>query len=321
MGNGILIRTSGGFLPTGNTIRGNTVRFNDLDGVRVEGTGASVTLSQNQISSNDGRGIDLSGDGITTNDPLDADSGPNELLNFPFATAALESGGVLTAYFKLDVPAGSYRVEFFKNPSGADPSGYGEGQTFVSAFNVTHPGGGSQNFNHAFAGSAGDAITATTTFCADGAACTAFGGTSEFGNAITAVTTAVELISFEAVPRDGSVDLTWRTGSELDNLGFHLYRSLSSRVRTSASRTVIPGSHSSPMGAAYRHTDTGLRMESGISTSSRTSRPRGERPFMVRSRRCRRRRTTPKRGRPMAIPRTCHFEFCRGMRGEYSWSS
>ena len=44
-----------------------------------------------------------------------------------------------------------------------------------------------------------------------------------FGN----VATAVELMSFEAVPFDSAVELRWQTGSELWNLGFHLYRSSS----------------------------------------------------------------------------------------------
>ena len=31
-------------------------------------------------------------------------------------------------------------------------------------------------------------------------------------------------MSFEALPSDGAVELSWRTGSEVDNLGFHLHR-------------------------------------------------------------------------------------------------
>ena len=42
-------------------------------------------------------------------------------------------------------------------------------------------------------------------------------GADEFG-----ATTAVTLMSFEALPSDGAVDLVWRTGSEVDNLGFHV---------------------------------------------------------------------------------------------------
>ena len=38
-------------------------------------------------------------------------------------------------------------------------------------------------------------------------------------------TTAVALMGLEAVPLDSAVELQWRTGSELNNLGFHLHRS------------------------------------------------------------------------------------------------
>ncbi len=72
-------------------------------------------------------------------------------------------------------------------------------------------------------------------------------------------TTAVELVTFEAVPGDGWVDLAWETGSEVDNLGFHLYRALApegpfERITTS----LIPGLGSSPEGARYGYQDRGL---------------------------------------------------------------
>jgi hypothetical protein len=76
---------------------------------------------------------------------------------------------------------------------------------------------------------------------------------------LSQMTTAVELMSFEASPRDGAVELCWRTGSELQNLGFHLYRSLVEEgpyERVTAS--VIPGLGSSPEGASYRWVDGGL---------------------------------------------------------------
>jgi hypothetical protein len=76
-----------------------------------------------------------------------------------------------------------------------------------------------------------------------------------FGN----VPTAVELLSFEAAPLDSAVELRWETGSELWNLGFHLYRSLSAEgpyERITA--TVIPGLGSSPVGASYNYVDRGL---------------------------------------------------------------
>jgi hypothetical protein len=73
------------------------------------------------------------------------------------------------------------------------------------------------------------------------------------------MSTAVELMAFEAAPLDAAVELSWRTGSELNNLGFHLYRALTEegpyeRVTSS----VVPGLGSSAEGASYRWVDSGL---------------------------------------------------------------
>ena len=72
-------------------------------------------------------------------------------------------------------------------------------------------------------------------------------------------TTAVELVSFSARGLEGSVELSWETASELNNLGFHLYRSTSedgSYERITA--TAIPGLGSSPVGTSYSYKDSGL---------------------------------------------------------------
>ena len=79
-------------------------------------------------------------------------------------------------------------------------------------------------------------------------------GADEFGSP-----TAVRLMSFAAIPGDGTVTLEWRTGSELDNLGFHVYRGPSadgpwSRLTSS----LIPGLGSSPIGQSYSWMDGGL---------------------------------------------------------------
>jgi hypothetical protein len=72
-------------------------------------------------------------------------------------------------------------------------------------------------------------------------------------------TTAVGLMSFSASPGDGSVTLEWRTGSELDNLGFHLYRGLSpDGPWTRLTSSLVPGLGSSPLGQAYSWLDAGL---------------------------------------------------------------
>jgi hypothetical protein len=71
--------------------------------------------------------------------------------------------------------------------------------------------------------------------------------------------TAVQLMSFSASGSEGAVDLAWQTGSELDNLGFHLHRSLSPEGPwTRITSSLIPGLGHSPLGASYSWRDSGL---------------------------------------------------------------
>src|SRR6266540_2471887 len=85
------------------------------------------------------------------------------------------------------------------------------------------------------------------------------GGGDAFVTKVGAVATAVDLLSFEALPLDSGVELRWETGSELNNLGFSLYRSLSAEgPYERITSTVIPGLGSSPAGASYSYVDGGL---------------------------------------------------------------
>lgn len=73
------------------------------------------------------------------------------------------------------------------------------------------------------------------------------------------VPTAVELVTFTARGRDGSVELAWETGSELNNLGFHLYRATAAGgPYERVTESLIPGLGSSPAGARYRYLDVDL---------------------------------------------------------------
>lgn len=188
---GIDINENGGDGAANNLIggtganEGNLIRGNTLYGVQVRDTPAvDNAILGNRIYGNSLLGIDLNDDGVTPNDAGDPDVGSNDLLNYPVITSALDSVGTINVYFDLDVPAADYRVEFFTNPSGADPSGNGEGEVFASAVTVTHTGSGIESFSHSFPGAPGDAITATVT---EEFAGPAFGATSEFSSAVTAV--------------------------------------------------------------------------------------------------------------------------------------
>ena len=174
----------------------NVIAHNGGDGLALLADAASGnSVLGNRIFANAGLGIDLRNDGVTVNDPGDLDAGPNDLLNFVIITSASELNGTVSTDFDLDAPAGWYRIEFFLNPSGADPSGYGEGETIIDYVVVTHTGSGLESFSHDFPGPAGAILTASATVCTDGVGCTAFGSTSEFSASVTVVDTEAPVIT------------------------------------------------------------------------------------------------------------------------------
>lgn len=153
---------------------GNVIAGNAQQGVAMYGSAGVQpqrnSVLGNSIGGNGALGVDLSAvttgpDGVTANDAGagDGDAGANGLQNFPVITSAVASGGTVTVGYDLDVAAGTYRVELFTT-TAPDPSGYGEGDTFVQAATIIHPGGGSQSFQASFTGSAaGVWVTATAT--------------------------------------------------------------------------------------------------------------------------------------------------------------
>jgi hypothetical protein len=71
--------------------------------------------------------------------------------------------------------------------------------------------------------------------------------------------TAVRLAWFTASSRDRAAEVAWETASELDNLGFHLYRGLSENgLWQRLTVSLIPGLGSSPEGKRYSFLDAGL---------------------------------------------------------------
>lgn len=147
---------------------GNTIAFNGGDGVFIQPGNAAAkdnAVLSNTVFSNTGLGIDLFPDGVTANDAGDADTGANNLQNFPSLTSAIAFSSSTTAVGTLNSTANTaFLLELFSNVS-CDPSGNGEGQTFIGATSVTTDASGNASFTASslLGTSAGRFITATAT--------------------------------------------------------------------------------------------------------------------------------------------------------------
>ena len=205
----VYIEGSGNAVGGTGTGAGNLIIFNGEDGVAVvSGTGNSIlgnSIYQNQAVANPngtGLGIDLGDDDVTLNDAGDGDGGPNGRQNFPELTSALQ-GGTITGTLN-SLGGKKYRIEFFANTKVdpedfvCDRSGYGEGEAFLGAVDVTTGSGGNATFTTNFGAlTTGDYVTATATDPA--------GSTSEFSACVQVqVTTSASRDLGARVPdRDG----------------------------------------------------------------------------------------------------------------------
>ncbi|MCK6561980.1 right-handed parallel beta-helix repeat-containing protein [candidate division KSB1 bacterium] len=129
---------------TANTllIARNAIHSNFGSGVSVNGPGTGYTISQNSFYTNDMLGIELAPDysyseGVSPNDPGDADTGPNDLMNYPVLESAKATPGKLIVKGYIDTPNPiTVTIEFFANPvpdPGGDPTGHGEGAIYLGS--------------------------------------------------------------------------------------------------------------------------------------------------------------------------------------------
>jgi len=137
------------------------IAFNGSAGVSAINGAAGNRIRSNSPHDNGGLGIDLADDGPTPNDAGDADGGPNALQNFPFVTSATPT--LLRA--TLSSTASTVFVVDFYASGSSDPSGYGEGATWVGARSVKTSAAGAATFTFAPAApvSVGSIVTATAT--------------------------------------------------------------------------------------------------------------------------------------------------------------
>jgi hypothetical protein len=162
----------------GGTISGagNAIAFNGTSGIVIAGSNPAVNnqIRGNSIFSNETLGIDLGFNGVTQNDAGDADTGANNLQNFPVVRSVSTGGGSTTAQGTLNsAPNASYIIELFAS-EGCDFSGHGEGRVFLGATTANTDAGGNATFSATFPVQLVTGQTVTTT------ATDALGNTSEF---------------------------------------------------------------------------------------------------------------------------------------------
>lgn len=180
--NGVILRSGahanfiGVTSSAGSVYFGNTIGFNRLDGVQVQGVETiGNAIRGNSIFSNNGLGVNLTGgeedsNNVTTNHvvpPSGADPngiGPNHLQNYPVITSVAVANSTTTIAGKLNgSPATNFVIDVYRNTQ-IDPSGYGEGAVYVGSVSVNTDAGGNTGFslavNHLYPG---QFFTATAT--------------------------------------------------------------------------------------------------------------------------------------------------------------
>ncbi len=176
-GNGITVTSSNANI-IGGAACGNLIAFNTGIGVHIL-SGIKNAIINNSIFTNGGLGIALGVDGVTKNDSLDADTGPNQFQNYPTLLKAYAGNPSTVNGVFSGAPNDSLHLEFFASTE-KDPTGYGEGQRFLGSIEIKTGNFGTTPFSGSLASlvNAGEYITATATDYK--------GNTSEFSQAILA---------------------------------------------------------------------------------------------------------------------------------------
>ena len=149
---GISIFTSNNMVGGMGGENGNWVAYNLSSGIDVLGCVMGEcyinnALLSNRINGNGGLGIDLNADGVT---PINAGgpfTGANRLQNYPLLDPVDNQNGYLHVSGILNsIPDTTFTIQFFADPE-CDPSGYGEGHTYLGETFIESNQGGEGWFN------------------------------------------------------------------------------------------------------------------------------------------------------------------------------
>lgn len=135
----------------------NVIAGNAGAGVLVatgpEGAPQGISIFGNAIFANDGLAIDLVAggtEGVTPNDPLDADEGPNGLQNFPVLTAADAIGGTIRIAGRLHgEPDALFMVDLYAGES-CGTGGHGAATAYLGYVTASTDAEGNATFEISF---------------------------------------------------------------------------------------------------------------------------------------------------------------------------
>jgi parallel beta-helix repeat protein len=170
-------------------------------GVRVREFANNNLVSGNSIFGNGGLAIDLQGYQVTPNDSCDADSGANQVQNYPVLSQAV-TGTTLGIRGSLNsTPNQSFRIQFFASPSCDPLYNSGEGAIFLGARTVLAGNNCVADFFATFPPTvpAGYVITATATDVT--------GNTSEFSPCVPV--DPVPVLGYTLSPDGQTLALGW----------------------------------------------------------------------------------------------------------------
>ncbi|HAB19494.1 MAG TPA: hypothetical protein DCE44_24065, partial [Verrucomicrobiales bacterium] len=180
-GHGIAVSSGGNRIGRTQSGEGNRIAFNGLRGLSIFG-GTNNAIRGNTFHANEGIALDLGNNNRTANDLGDADTGPNQLQNFPVLTEARIGLGQTRVVGTLNSRASvTYQLDFFASAT-SDPTGNGEGDQFLGSAQVATDSSGNGAFDVTLPMTGiGRFISATAT--------DDFGNTSEFATNVVAAST------------------------------------------------------------------------------------------------------------------------------------
>jgi CSLREA domain-containing protein len=154
-GNSGICITSGAGGTIGNSGAGqpNVIAFNGTNGITIGGGAVGFQIQANSIFNNGGLGISLAGRcdlaaAPTANDAGDADTGANNLQNYPVVNTPVFNGGNVILSGSLNsTPLSDFTLDFYSS-TACDASGNGEGRTYLGSQPVSTDNAGNVTFTN-----------------------------------------------------------------------------------------------------------------------------------------------------------------------------